>query len=126
MDWREFVETMSVVEQTLREDASGIYSRMDFNTRDNYRHVIEKLSKNSKLDENQVAKEAIRFSKEVSETIGLEDKAAHVGYYLIDKGLTQLEKAAKVKLSFPNVLRKISYKFPLLLFAGTIILSHYC
>ena len=30
MDWREFVETMSVVEQTLREDPGGAYGRMDF------------------------------------------------------------------------------------------------
>ena len=30
MDWREFVETLSVVEQTLREDPAGVYARMDF------------------------------------------------------------------------------------------------
>src|SRR5512137_841508 len=33
-DWREFVETVSVVEQTLREDPGEIYGRMDFATRD--------------------------------------------------------------------------------------------
>src|SRR5205814_8664301 len=38
MDWRELVESMSVVEQTLREDPSGTYGRMDFPTRDRYRH----------------------------------------------------------------------------------------
>ena len=30
MDWREFVETMSAVEQTLREDAGGIYAQDGF------------------------------------------------------------------------------------------------
>ena len=44
MDWREFVETMSVVEQTLREDTGGVYGKMDFPTRDRYRHVVEKDS----------------------------------------------------------------------------------
>ena len=44
MDWREFVETMSVVEQTLREDPAGVYGRMDFATRDRYRHVVEKIA----------------------------------------------------------------------------------
>src|SRR3972149_4270933 len=32
MDWREFVEKMSDVEQTLREDTGGVYGRMDFPT----------------------------------------------------------------------------------------------
>jgi len=45
MDWREFVETMSVVEQTLRADPGGAYDRMDFITRDRYRHVVEKMAK---------------------------------------------------------------------------------
>ena len=34
MNWREFVETISVVEQILREDPSDIYIKMDFTTRD--------------------------------------------------------------------------------------------
>ena len=48
MDWREFVETMSVVEQTLREDPGGVYGRMDFATRDRYRHAVEKIAKSSR------------------------------------------------------------------------------
>ena len=48
MDWREFVETMSVVEQTLREDPGGVYGRMDFATRDRYRHVVEQIAKSSR------------------------------------------------------------------------------
>lgn len=45
MDWRDFVESLSLVEQTLREDPAGIYTEMDFATRDNYRHVIEATAK---------------------------------------------------------------------------------
>src|SRR5439155_16625450 len=41
MDWREFVETISVVEQILRQDPGDAYSRMDFTTRDHYRHAVE-------------------------------------------------------------------------------------
>ncbi len=44
-DWRKFVETMSVVEQKLREDPHGWYASMDFATRDRYRHVVEELAK---------------------------------------------------------------------------------
>ena len=122
MDWKEFVETMSIVEQTLRKDISGIYSRMDFNTRDNYRHVIEKIAKHSTLEENDVANEAIRLANEASENKGIEDKSAHVGYYLIDKGLAKLENTVKVKLSFADRWRKFCYRFPLILYAGTIFI----
>jgi len=42
MNWREFVETMSFVDQILREDPADVYVKMDFPTRDRYRHVVEK------------------------------------------------------------------------------------
>ena len=56
-DWRDFVETMSVVERTLREDPGGVYGRMDFATRDHYRHVLEKIARRSGLAEEQVARQ---------------------------------------------------------------------
>ena len=34
-DWRDFVESTSVVEQILQQDINGTYSKMDFHTRDN-------------------------------------------------------------------------------------------
>ena len=64
MDWREFVETLSVVDQGLREDAGGVYGRMDFATRDHYRHAVEKIAKSSPLSEDSVAREAIQLARE--------------------------------------------------------------
>ncbi len=43
MDWKEFVETLSLVEKTLRSDPADVYSGMDFSTRDRYRHSVEVL-----------------------------------------------------------------------------------
>ena len=37
MDWKEFVETLSGVEETLRSDPAAVYAGMDFATRDRYR-----------------------------------------------------------------------------------------
>jgi len=34
MDWREFVESVSIVEQTLDEAPDGTYAKMDSRTRD--------------------------------------------------------------------------------------------
>ena len=122
MDWREFVETMSTVEKTLREDTGGVYGKMDFSTRDRYRHVVEKIAKNGRLSESEVAREALRLAREGATRNGTDDRAAHVGFYLIDKGLAQLEQSAEVRLSVSDALRKLSSRFPLLLYIGTIML----
>ena len=45
-----------------------------------------------------------------------------MGYYLIDKGLAQLEDLAGVRLSFTETLRKTSGRFPLFLYLGAITL----
>ncbi|HYM05594.1 MAG TPA: hypothetical protein VEU11_03465, partial [Terriglobales bacterium] len=121
MDWREFVETMSVVEQTLREDPAGAYGRMDFATRDRYRHVVEKVAKSSRLPEADVARKAIQLAHEGLAQKGVEDRAAHVGFYLIDKGLPQLGRTAhrpSVSETFQGVIRR----FPLSVYLGAILL----
>ncbi len=122
MNWREFVETMSIVEQTLREDPGGVYGRMDFATRDRYRHVVERIAKSSPHSEGEVARQAIELACESAANKGTDDRAAHVGFYLIDKGLLGLERTAEMHVSLPEVLQRICFRFPLLGYLGTILL----
>jgi len=122
MDWRQFVETMSVVEQILHEDPEGVYGKMDFATRDQYRHVVEKIAKSSRLSEKEVAREAIQLAREGAAREGSDDRAAHVGFYLIDKGLAQLERLVEVRRSASGALQSVGRKFPLFLYLGTITL----
>ncbi len=121
-DWREFVERMSVVEQVLREDPGGIYGRMDIPTRDRYRHAVEKIAKRSPLSEGEVARRAIQLSGEDASRRGRDDRAAHVGFYLIDKGLPLLERTAKVRRTPLEEFAQRSRQAPLLLYLGTITL----
>ena len=122
MDWQEFVETMSAVEQTLRHDPEGSYIKMDFATRDHYRHVIEKIAKSSPFSEEEVAKSAIKLAQQSSKTNGEVHRTTHVGYYLIDKGLPQLEKIVEVRGSIQKTFRKLGKRFKLLLYTGSILL----
>jgi len=122
MDWREFVETMSVVDQVLREDPGGVYGTMDFSTRDRYRHVVEKIARHSRFSEREVARRAIGLAHEGANGKDGNDRAAHVGFYLIDKGLPQLERALEVRLSTSEYLQRWSRRFPVLLYLGTITL----
>ena len=121
MDWREFVETVSVVEQTLREDPADVYGKMDFATRDRYRHVVEDLAKRSRLSEGQVARTAIGLAHESAARHGGGDRAAHVGFYLIDGGLPQLERTVAVRRSSWGALTATRARYPLLLYLGTIV-----
>ncbi|MGD0168369.1 MAG: glucoamylase family protein, partial [Smithella sp.] len=123
MNWREFVETMSEADQILRGDPGDIYVKMDFSTRDRYRHVIEKIARKSNLSESEVARLAISLAKKASINNGTYDRAGHVGYYLIGKGLPQLENLAKMRLSAFEAMIRLSRRIPLLLYIGSIILS---
>ncbi len=42
--WPEFVESVSIVERILERDPAGIYARMDFATRDRYRHQVDGIA----------------------------------------------------------------------------------
>ena len=90
MDWRRFVETMSAVEKVLSSDPASIYTRMDFSTRDRYRHVVEKTARRSQLSEEEVAAVAVRLADQASEG----ERFRHVGYYLVDKGQSAFESQA--------------------------------
>jgi cellobiose phosphorylase len=122
MDWREFVEAMSMVERTLRTDPGLAYAAMDFASRDRYRHVIEEVAKASGLGEEAVARHAIELARTSAARVGGGDRSAHVGYYLIDDGRVELERATQARLPPAAALRRAAGRSPLLLYLGTITL----
>ena len=121
-NWRAFVETMSVVEHTLHEDPQDVYAKMDFATRDHYRHVVETIAKTSSLSESEVAHLALDLAHESVTAKDGDERAAHVGYYLVDKGRLQLEQAADVRLSMKEKLRRIGRRHPLCFYLGAVLL----
>jgi cellobiose phosphorylase len=120
MDWKDFVEEMSVVEQVLRGEPAQVYSRMDFATRDRYRHSIEEIAKRSKLSEFDVARKAIKLCEMAAD--GIAARAGHVGYYLIDKGRPTLERLAEMKLSPGLIASKLLHRVPLPIYLGGVTL----
>ena len=90
-DWRELVERQSAMERVLRRDPAGVHARMTFETRDRYRHVVERLAKRSGFDEVIVAEWAVRLAEQAELTHEAQPRR-HVGYYLEDDGLAQLEQ----------------------------------
>jgi len=121
LNWKNYFEKLSSVDRVLREDPMQIYGEMDFQSRDNYRHEIEKISKHTKLPESYIAKKAIECC---NESRALENKLykQHVGYYLIDDGLSALKKEIGYKntgiQNIKNIMKKNVEKF----YIGTIVI----
>ncbi len=122
MDWREFVESLSIVERTLQADPGGTYGAMDFASRDSYRHVVERIAKQNRLPEVGVAEAAVKLAHEAASQTGRAHRSAHVGYYLIDKGATQLETALGAHLPVIATLARAVARRPLLPYLGVIAL----
>ena len=119
-DWKEFVEILSLVETTLRSDPADVYRKMDFATRDRYRHAVEFLARHSQLPEAEVAQCAIQLATDCARQKGRGDRAAHVGFYLIDKGQTTLGRLAKVQRPWRALMERSIHRFPLTFYAGGI------
>ena len=120
-DWKKFVENLSAVEETLRSDPAGVYRRMDFATRDRYRHSVEAMARHSLLTEIEVAKLAIHLAADRARRLGPEDRGAHVGFYLIDQGQSALRDAARVRWPWGTLIERGIHRFPLTFYAGGIV-----
>ena len=118
-DWKNFVEGSSAVEKTLREDPAGCYGKMDFATRDLYRHVVEETARRGHLSEVDVARFALGLARERCLLAGAGDRAAHIGYYLIDRGLRLLKRDVRVRASLPEALRNMESRTVLALYVGS-------
>jgi len=92
-DWRTFVEQQSVMERILREDPAGCYLLQDFATRDRYRHVVESIAKRRRLSETEVARIVIDLARDALQLHGPGTRKGHIGYFLCDRGLAELEEA---------------------------------
>jgi cyclic beta-1,2-glucan synthetase len=118
MDWADFAENLSVVEKILRTDPADIYATMHFDTRDNYRHQIERLSRNSPHDEAAVAARAVALAQQPGDSY----QQQHVGFYLIGPGRAALEKDLGVRYSLQIRARAKLSQTPLLSWLGSLLL----
>ena len=65
-DWSEFFESVSLVEQVLQRDPAGVYARMDFRSRDRYRHAVEELAEPTGDGQLRVALKAVERARQVA------------------------------------------------------------
>ncbi len=122
MDWGEFVEEHSLVEQILHTDPAGVYGSQDFPTRDRYRHAIEQVRNGSMHGELEVARAAVALAEAAARQSGEDHRTAHVGYYLIDKGRPALERAMDSKVPLMARATRVARPFRLFLYLAPVML----
>ncbi len=118
-DWNDFFEGVSQVEQVLREDPADVYTKMDFETRDCYRKVVEELAKGMGRDEREVAKAAIQAARQ---GVANSARTSHVGFYLVDEGRTQLETRLGYRPTLREGIRRWVLNHPTSVYLGSIAL----
>ena len=125
-EWKETFESISLVEKTLRREPAGVYSRMDFKTRDLYRGEIEKLAALTGKQESQLALELLELADGTypdEDLAATEGKApTHIGGFLIGDKREEFEKFIGYKPGLSvRLSRKIkSWAAPL--YVGTTLL----
>ena len=90
ISWKNFFENTSIVEKTLLEDPEHVYEKMDFKSKDYYRHKIEQIVRSTSISEVDLANEVLEHSKKAKAN-NEEAYKCHVGYYLVDSGIRDLE-----------------------------------
>jgi cyclic beta-1,2-glucan synthetase len=118
-DWSEFFESVSLVEQVLQRDPAAVYGRMDFASRDRYRHAVEELAEPTGDSQVRVALKSVERARQIAE--GTPDaREAHVGHYLIGDGRQQFERGIGWEPGFAVRLRRAFFRHATPGYVGTI------
>lgn len=95
-NWQDMLEKLSFTHAILLNDPDGTYPMMDGNTRSWYRQQTVNLATANRCSELHVARQAVLLAEQACGDTGISSKntsqqrACHVGYYLIDDGLSAL------------------------------------
>jgi len=119
LNWQDWFEQVSKVERVLRLNPLGVYHKCDFKTRNACRFIIEGLARAVGKSEVDIAKEVLNLASRVrvdreESSHDLEEskqdpvfrKRCHVGFYLLDEGLKDLEAAIGFRAPLSLRLRR--------------------
>jgi cyclic beta-1,2-glucan synthetase len=110
VDWKAFFERTNRVDAILRTDPAHVYSRMDFDTCDSYRKVVEAVAWATGSAEEAVASLTITLARDS----GPDERRGHVGYYLVAEGRRVLENRLGYRPRGLERVRRFATSWPTL------------
>jgi len=121
-DWSEFFESVSLVEQVLQRDPAGVYSRMDFRSRDRYRHAVEELAVPTGEGQMLLALKSVERARQAHVRVP-DSRESHVGHHLIGAGRRQFERSVAWQPTFTQRLRRLFFAWATAVYLGSIAVS---
>ena len=120
-DWSEFFESVSLVEQVLQRDPAGMYSRMDFRSRDRYRQAVEELAEPTGDGQLRLALKTVERARQIG-TETPDARGTHVGYHLIGNGRGAFEESVAWAPNLRERIRRFVFHHATPGYLGTIAL----
>ncbi len=117
ISWRKFFENTSLVEKILKRDPENIYNNMDFESKDYYRHKLETIARTLGKNEIDLANNILELAQN-SKNKNEDNYKCHIGYYLIDDGVRQLNGYKSSKRSMISEQNYVMFNI-----LGTLIVS---
>ena len=111
-------EKINGVEEILKKDPANIYDNMTYKTKEYYRNRIKELSEKTKISDIYISSKALELAEKNKEN----SKKAHIGYFIIDKGIYELKKELNIKHNlFDDEKKKEKLYICLVIFLTSII-----
>src|ERR1700730_7174600 len=120
LNWSDYFEAVSLVEQVLQRDPSGVYGAMDFLSRDRQRQAVEELAAPTGEAQVGVALRAIESARQAAEAGSMTDRAAHVGYHLVGECRPALESDIGYRPRVSKRFRRLLLGAPTTFYAGSV------
>jgi cyclic beta-1,2-glucan synthetase len=120
LNWSDYFEAVSHVEQVLQRDPAGVYGAMDFLSRDRQRQAVEELAAPTGEAQVRVALRAIESARQAAEVGSMTDRAAHVGYHLVGDGRLELEADLGYRPRALHRLGRLALRVPALFYLGSV------
>ena len=120
LDWRDFFERVSLVDEVLRSDPSRVYSDMTFETRDRYREVIELVSKRTGTDELAISRHAVEMAAKAYGDDPSDSRRSHVGYYFLGEGAKKFERLSSYRPGLAERGRRLLLDHPASAYFGSL------
>lgn len=121
-NWNDHIESVSLIERILQRDPPALYARMEFTSRDRYRHAVEELADPTGEAQVRVALRAIESARQAAEKSGSDSRTAHVGYHLIGGGRRELEHDVAHHPPLRLRVKRALFKYATPIYLGSIAL----
>ncbi len=119
MDWPVTFEAINASERLLRQDPAGVYSDMDFASRNRYRDVVERLAKGSDQSESAICRLVLDLATHAYDASqGKDEVQSHVGYWLADEGAAKLERMIGYRARWVIAVQRAMRRHPNVTYFG--------